>query len=190
MDPQPQQTSFCPRRRGARGVPPRPSAPRSSPKLKSGMRLKGTVSSIGGLRRLRGSGRHRRPHPHLRALLEPRQPPLRGRQVGLEVEVEVLDVDLNRERISLGLKQTTEDPVACTRQEVPRGRYRRGHRHQARAVRRGSSTSVRASRASCTSPRWANKHVDQPSQGHPCGRQGSRSRSWRSTSTVVASASR
>ena len=27
-----------------------------------------------------------------------------------EVEVEVLDVDLQRERISLGLKQTTEDP--------------------------------------------------------------------------------
>ena len=31
-------------------------------------------------------------------------------KVGDEVEVEVLDVDLNRERISLGLKQTTEDP--------------------------------------------------------------------------------
>ena len=29
---------------------------------------------------------------------------------GQEVEVQVLDVDLNRERISLGLKQTTEDP--------------------------------------------------------------------------------
>ena len=31
-------------------------------------------------------------------------------KVGQEVEVQVLDVDLNRERISLGLKQTTEDP--------------------------------------------------------------------------------
>ena len=31
-------------------------------------------------------------------------------KVGEEVEVEVLDVDLQRERISLGLKQTTEDP--------------------------------------------------------------------------------
>ena len=31
-------------------------------------------------------------------------------KVGDEVEVEVLDVDLQRERISLGLKQTTEDP--------------------------------------------------------------------------------
>ena len=30
--------------------------------------------------------------------------------MGDEVEVEVLDVDLQRERISLGLKQTTEDP--------------------------------------------------------------------------------
>ena len=31
-------------------------------------------------------------------------------KVGQEIEVEVLDVDLKRERISLGLKQTTEDP--------------------------------------------------------------------------------
>ena len=31
-------------------------------------------------------------------------------KVGDEVEVEVLDVDLQRERISLGLKQTTEEP--------------------------------------------------------------------------------
>ncbi|HAM15850.1 MAG TPA: 30S ribosomal protein S1, partial [Eggerthellaceae bacterium] len=31
-------------------------------------------------------------------------------KVGQEVEVEVLDVDLNRERISLGLKQTQPDP--------------------------------------------------------------------------------
>ena len=30
--------------------------------------------------------------------------------MGDEVEVEVLDVDLQRERIALGLKQTTEDP--------------------------------------------------------------------------------
>ena len=33
-----------------------------------------------------------------------------ARKVGDEVEVEVLDVDLQRERISLGLKQTTPDP--------------------------------------------------------------------------------
>ena len=44
-------------------------------KLTKGMRLKGTVSSI-----IRGSRRHRRPGPHLRAFLEPRQPSLRGRQ--------------------------------------------------------------------------------------------------------------
>ncbi len=35
---------------------------------------------------------------------------IEGVKVGQEVEVQVLDVDLNRERISLGLKQTTEDP--------------------------------------------------------------------------------
>ena len=58
-------------------------------KLSKGMRLKGTVSSL--------SWNHVN-HPSEVV------------KVGDEVEVEVLDVDLQRERISLGLKQTTEDP--------------------------------------------------------------------------------
>ena len=76
------------------------------------------------LRRLRRPRRHRRPRAHLRALLEPLDGlvhiselswnhvnhPSEVVKVGQEVEVQVLDVDLNRERISLGLKQTTEDP--------------------------------------------------------------------------------
>ena len=40
-------------------------------------------------------------------------------KVGQEVEVEVLDVDLNRERISLGLKQTTEDPWRALVKKYP-----------------------------------------------------------------------
>ncbi|MEE1159300.1 MAG: S1 RNA-binding domain-containing protein, partial [Atopobiaceae bacterium] len=43
-------------------------------------------------------------------------------KVGQEVEVEVLDVDLNRERISLGLKQTTEDPWRTLVKKYPIGR--------------------------------------------------------------------
>ncbi len=42
-------------------------------------------------------------------------------KVGQEVEVEVLDVDLNRERISLGLKQTTEDPWLKLIERLPVG---------------------------------------------------------------------
>ncbi len=79
-------------------------------KLKSGMRLKGTVSSIvdfgafvdlGGIDGL----------VHISELSWNHvNHPSEVVKVGDEVEVEVLDVDLQRERISLGLKQTTEDP--------------------------------------------------------------------------------
>ncbi len=79
-------------------------------KLKSGMRLKGTVSSIvdfgvfvdlGGIDGL----------VHISELSWNHvNHPSEVVKTGQEIEVEVLDVDLNRERISLGLKQTTEDP--------------------------------------------------------------------------------
>ena len=79
-------------------------------KLKSGMRLKGTVSSIvdfgafvdlGGIDGLIHISELSWNHVNH---------PSEVVKVGQEVEVEVLDVDLNRERISLGLKQTTPDP--------------------------------------------------------------------------------
>jgi small subunit ribosomal protein S1 len=79
-------------------------------KLKPGMRLSGTVSSIvdfgafvdlGGIDGL----------VHISELSWNHvNHPSEVVKVGQEIEVEVLDVDLNRERISLGLKQTTEDP--------------------------------------------------------------------------------
>ena len=79
-------------------------------KLTKGMRLKGVVSSIvdfgafvdlGGIDGL----------VHISELSWSHvNHPSEIVKVGQEVEVEVLDVDLNRERISLGLKQTTEDP--------------------------------------------------------------------------------
>ena len=79
-------------------------------KLSKGMRLKGTVSSIvdfgafvdlGGIDGLIHISELSRSHVNH---------PSEVVKVGEEVEVEVLDVDLQRERISLGLKQTTEDP--------------------------------------------------------------------------------
>lgn len=79
-------------------------------KLTKGMRLKGQVSSIvdfgafvdlGGIDGL----------VHISELSWNHvNHPSEVVKVGDEVEVEVLDVDLQRERISLGLKQTTEDP--------------------------------------------------------------------------------
>ena len=90
-------------------------------KLKSGMRLKGTVSSIvdfgafvdlGGIDGL----------VHISELSWNHvNHPSEVVKVGQEVEVEVLDVDLQRERISLGLKQTTEDPWVKLVESYPVG---------------------------------------------------------------------
>ena len=90
-------------------------------KLSKGMRLKGTVSSIvdfgafvdlGGIDGL----------VHISELSWNHvNHPSEVVKVGDEVEVEVLDVDLQRERISLGLKQTTEDPWVKLVESYPVG---------------------------------------------------------------------
>ena len=90
-------------------------------KLSKGMRLKGTVSSIvdfgafvdlGGIDGL----------VHISELSWSHvNHPSEVVKVGDEVEVEVLDVDLQRERISLGLKQTTEDPWVKLVESYPVG---------------------------------------------------------------------
>lgn len=90
-------------------------------KLKKGMRLKGQVSSIvdfgafvdlGGIDGL----------VHISELSWNHvKHPSEVVKVGDEVEVEVLDVDLQRERISLGLKQTTEDPWVKLVESFPVG---------------------------------------------------------------------
>ena len=90
-------------------------------KLTKGMRLHGTVSSIvdfgafvdlGGIDGL----------VHISELSWNHvNHPSEVVKVGQEVEVEVLDVDLSRERISLGLKQTTEDPWVKLVESYPVG---------------------------------------------------------------------
>lgn len=90
-------------------------------KLTKGMRLKGTVSSIvdfgafvdlGGIDGL----------VHISELSWNHvNHPSEVVKVGEEVEVEVLDVDLNRERISLGLKQTQPDPWIKLVENYPAG---------------------------------------------------------------------
>ena len=118
-------------------------------KLKSGMRLQGTVSSIvdfgafvdlGGIDGL----------VHISELSWNHvNHPSEVVKVGQEVEVEVLDVDLNRERISLGLKQTTEDPWRALVKKYPVGAIV--------DLGEGIEGLVHISE-------MANKHVDQPSQ--------------------------
>ena len=90
-------------------------------KLKVGMRLKGTVSSIvdfgafvdlGGIDGLIHISELSWNHVNH---------PSEVVKVGQEVEVQVLDVDFNRERISLGLKQTTEDPWRTLVKKYPVG---------------------------------------------------------------------
>jgi small subunit ribosomal protein S1 len=90
-------------------------------KLSKGMRLKGTVSSIvdfgafvdlGGIDGL----------VHISELSWSHvNHPSEVVKVGQEVEVQVLDVDLQRERISLGLKQTTPDPWVKLVEKYPVG---------------------------------------------------------------------
>ena len=90
-------------------------------KLSKGMRLKGSVSSIvdfgafvdlGGIDGL----------VHISELSWSHvNHPSEVVKVGDKVEVEVLDVDLQRERISLGLKQTTEDPWTKLVESYPVG---------------------------------------------------------------------
>ena len=90
-------------------------------KLAKGMRLKGVVSSIvdfgafvdlGGIDGL----------VHISELSWSHvNHPSEVVKVGQEVEVEVLDVDMSRERISLGLKQTTEDPWRTLVKNYPVG---------------------------------------------------------------------
>jgi small subunit ribosomal protein S1 len=90
-------------------------------KLQPGMRLSGTVSSIvdfgafvdlGGIDGLIHISELSWNHVNH---------PTEVVKVGQEVEVQVLDVDLNRERISLGLKQTTEDPWRALVKKYPVG---------------------------------------------------------------------
>lgn len=90
-------------------------------KLAKGMHLKGVVSSIvdfgafvdlGGIDGL----------VHISELSWSHvNHPSEVVKVGQKVEVEVLDVDMSRERISLGLKQTTEDPWRTLVKNYPVG---------------------------------------------------------------------
>ena len=143
--------------------PVRPSAPEILSKLKSGMRLQGTVSSIvdfgafvdlGGIDGL----------VHISELSWNHvNHPSEVVKVGQEVEVEVLDVDLSRERISLGLKQTTEDPWRALVKKYPVGAIVEGT--VTKLVPFGAFVDLGDGIEGLVHiSEMANKHVDQPSQ--------------------------
>ncbi len=132
-------------------------------KLKPGMRLKGNVSSIvdfgafvdlGGIDGL----------VHISELSWNHvNHPSEVVKVGQEVEVEVLDVDLNRERISLGLKQTTEDPWRALVKKYPVGAIVEGT--VTKLVPFGAFVDLGEGIEGLVHiSEMANKHVDQPSQ--------------------------
>ena len=132
-------------------------------KLSKGMRLKGTVSSIvdfgafvdlGGIDGL----------VHISELSWNHvNHPSEVVKVGDEVEVEVLDVDLQRERISLGLKQTTEDPWRALVKKYPVGAIVEGT--VTKLVPFGAFVDLGEGIEGLVHiSEMANKHVDQPSQ--------------------------
>ena len=74
-------------------------------------------------------------------------------QIGDELEVKVLDIDWERERIALGLKQLQTLSVEGRRRQVP-GRHARARARSSRSSTTArSSSSSRASKAWCTSAR-------------------------------------
>ncbi len=132
-------------------------------KLTKGMRLKGSVSSIvdfgafvdlGGIDGL----------VHISELSWNHvNHPSEVVKVGDEVEVEVLDVDLQRERISLGLKQTTEDPWVKLVESYPVGSIVDGK--ITKVVPFGAFVALGASIEGLVHiSEMAAKHIDTPAQ--------------------------
>ena len=132
-------------------------------KLTKGMRLKGTVSSIvdfgafvdlGGIDGL----------VHISELSWNHvNHPSEVVKVGDEVEVEVLDVDLQRERISLGLKQTQPDPWLKLVESYPVGSIVDGK--VTKIVPFGAFVELGNSIEGLVHiSEMANKHIDTPAQ--------------------------
>ncbi len=132
-------------------------------KLSKGMRLKGTVSSIvdfgafvdlGGIDGLIHISELSWSHVNH---------PSEVVKVGEEVEVEVLDVDLQRERISLGLKQTTEDPWTKLVETYPVGTVVEGK--VTKIVPFGAFIELGANVEGLVHiSEMAHKHIDSPAQ--------------------------
>ncbi len=95
--------------------------------------------------------------------------------IGQSVEVMILDVDQERERVSLGLKQTTNNPWDDIERKFPVGRQDPRQGRQPRSLR-----CVRRTRARCRRPRarlrtvldQAHHQALRRAQGRPGNRSG------------------
>ena len=109
-------------------------------------------------------------------------------EIGEDVRVKVLDIDRDRQRISLGLKQTQEDPWQKVLNEYSRATSSRA-RSRRSSPSAPSSRSSPASRASSTSPSSPSTTSRPPARSSPPARR-SGSGSSRSTRSAAASRSR
>ena len=84
-------------------------------------------------------------------------------EIGQTVKVKVLDIDRDRQRISLGLKQTQADPWQQLRRPLQRGRRRRGPRDEVRHLRR-LRRDPPGRRGLVHISELAQRHVESPDQ--------------------------
>ena len=78
-----------------------------------------TVKNIAEFGAFIDLGRHRRPAAHHRHVLGPHSStPARSSSLGRRVEVKILNIDRDREKIALGLKQKEASPWERDREEV------------------------------------------------------------------------
>ena len=172
-----QRRPLAPRRarggaQGAAAADPRPPQP--------GRRRRGHDLQHRRLRRVRRPRRDGRPHPHLRALVEPRQPSVRGARDRPDGQGSGAR---HRPRAAADLARPQADaerPVAAGARELPGGRRRAGHGDEGRHVRRlrrdpagrrGSRPHLRARAAPRREPardRLAGRQGQRP---HPRGRR-------------------
>ena len=115
------------------------------------------------LRHLRGCRRgHRRPRARLRLSWTQRvKHPSELFKKGDEVEAVVLNIDVENERFSLGIKQLTDDPWDTLPKKLSRAARRSRARSSRSSTSARSSRSSRASTASATSPSSSEERVDK-----------------------------
>ena len=78
------------------------------------------------LRRVRRSGRHRRPAAHHRHELGPHRPSREMVAIDQEIEVQILHIDREKEKIALGLKQKSASPWDQVEEKYPVGSTHKG----------------------------------------------------------------
>ena len=158
----------------------------AAPSLRTSARSSGRPSSTGSrqamssgndlehrrLRRVRRPGRHGRADPHLRSFWWTHvNHPSEVLEIGQPVKVKVLDIDRDRQRISLGLKQTQSDPWQQVLESYNQGDVVEGARHEGGHLRRLRRDHARRRRArahlrACRAPRR------EPARGRLAGRHG------------------